>query len=271
MGGSIVTLDVGRKHRHASVKRSPRSNASRRASRRMAAAGKKTQATQGRDSGEAGARSARSATSSAPTGDDREEQGDGRPARASSSRRCSSSGSCRNSSWIRASRRRRSCSTSSGTMDGDSRQHRFTARRGRASSRRRRIDSSKRMQAGRGGAGAAGAGMVSAQAGLKSTTEVKSIEAGRGRRGHQVGRRQGERRRAADPDRAAKRPGRSQADQLCGGDVHALVYVPAASAGKVQEGAVRARLAARTSRKRSTASSSARWSGWPATRHRPRT
>ena len=78
----------------------------------------------------------------------------------------------------------------------------------------------------------AGAGVVSAQAGLRSTAEVKSTESGRV---VEVIKSAGDKVNEGESlIRIERRT--TEADQLCGGEVHVLVYVPAGSAGKVKKG-----------------------------------
>jgi HlyD family secretion protein len=78
----------------------------------------------------------------------------------------------------------------------------------------------------------AGAGVRSAEAGLRATTEVKSTESGRV---VEVIKSAGDKVAEGDSLIRIERQD-SEANQLCGGDVHALVYVPAALAGKIKKG-----------------------------------
>jgi len=76
------------------------------------------------------------------------------------------------------------------------------------------------------------AAMMSTQAGLASTTEVKSAESGRV---VEVIKSAGDKVVEGEPLIRIER-NTSEAAVICGGDVHALIYVPASSAGKLKTG-----------------------------------
>lgn len=76
------------------------------------------------------------------------------------------------------------------------------------------------------------AAMMSTQAGLTSNTEVKSPESGRV---VEVIKSAGDKVVEGEPLIRIERNG-TETTQICGGDVHALVYVSAASAGKIKKG-----------------------------------
>lgn len=74
--------------------------------------------------------------------------------------------------------------------------------------------------------------MASTQASLASTTEVKSPESGRI---VEVIKSAGDKVAEGEPLLRVERSSK-EATQVCGGDVHALIYVPASQAGKIRRG-----------------------------------
>ncbi len=76
------------------------------------------------------------------------------------------------------------------------------------------------------------AAMLSTQAGLASTTVVTSAESGRV---VEVIKAAGDKVAEGEPLIRIERS-RSDAAQICGGDVHALIYLPAGTAGKIKRG-----------------------------------
>jgi HlyD family secretion protein len=77
------------------------------------------------------------------------------------------------------------------------------------------------------------AAMASTQAGLASTAEVKSAESGRI---VEVIKSAGDKVLEGEPLIRIERSSSGEASQICGGDVHALIYVPAGAAGKIKKG-----------------------------------